>query len=102
MVIIKKLGVLSFARINGLIGIAGGLFAALFTSIISLLMKNQGAETQFRSLGIGGMIMLILISPVIYGIIGFIGGAVGAWLYNIFAKLVGGVEVELGGVKSKK
>ena len=30
-----------------------------------------------------------------YGIIGFIGGAIGALLYNLFAGMVGGVEIEV-------
>jgi hypothetical protein len=33
--------------------------------------------------------------PIIYGIIGFIGGAIGALLYNLFAGMVGGVEIEV-------
>jgi hypothetical protein len=33
--------------------------------------------------------------PVLYGILGFIGGAILALLYNLFARLAGGFELEL-------
>jgi hypothetical protein len=33
--------------------------------------------------------------PILYAIIGFISGSIFALLYNIFASLVGGIEIEL-------
>jgi hypothetical protein len=33
--------------------------------------------------------------PIIYAIMGFIMGVIGAWLYNLIAKWVGGVQIEL-------
>jgi H+/Cl- antiporter ClcA len=33
--------------------------------------------------------------PVFYGVIGFIAGLIGALLYNLFARWVGGFELEL-------
>jgi hypothetical protein len=33
--------------------------------------------------------------PVIYGVLGFISGLIGALLYNLLAKWVGGFELEL-------
>jgi hypothetical protein len=33
--------------------------------------------------------------PLLYGAFGFVGGAIGALLYNLFAKWVGGFELEL-------
>lgn len=44
--------------------------------------------------GIFGMVFAILM-PVLYGVLGFIAGAIGALLYNLFAKWVGGFEVEV-------
>ncbi len=34
--------------------------------------------------------------PIIYGIIGFIAGVLGAALYNLFAASIGGIEIEFG------
>ena len=33
--------------------------------------------------------------PLIYGAMGFVGGAIGALIYNLFAKWVGGIELEM-------
>jgi hypothetical protein len=41
--------------------------------------------------GAGAVILL----PICYGIFGFIGTLIGAWLFNVAAGIVGGVEVEV-------
>jgi hypothetical protein len=40
--------------------------------------------------GIGALIFL----PIMYGIFGFIAGVIGAFLYNVIAGVVGGIEIE--------
>jgi hypothetical protein len=40
--------------------------------------------------GVGAIILL----PICYGILGFIGTLIMAWLFNIAAGIVGGVEVD--------
>jgi hypothetical protein len=40
--------------------------------------------------GVGAIIFL----PLFYGVLGLIGGALGAALYNLFAGLFGGIELE--------
>jgi hypothetical protein len=41
--------------------------------------------------GVGAIVFL----PVIYGVMGFITGALGAAIYNLFSGMIGGVELEL-------
>jgi hypothetical protein len=41
--------------------------------------------------GVGAIILL----PVCYGLLGLVSGAVGAALYNLFAGVFGGVEVDV-------
>ena len=36
----------------------------------------------------------IVVFPILYGAMGFIGTLVGAWLYNTLASSVGGVELD--------
>lgn len=46
--------------------------------------------------GIMGMgFGLIIIAPIMYGIMGFLVGVVGAFVYNLVAGWVGGIEVEV-------
>jgi hypothetical protein len=93
MHIVKRVGVMSVAKIMGLVYACMGLIFAPFFLLFGLLGSLMGEEkTPFA--GIFGVVFAILM-PLVYGILGFIAGALGAALYNFFAKLVGGVEVEL-------
>ncbi|GAB3386353.1 hypothetical protein [Lysobacter fragariae] len=43
----------------------------------------------------GGMgVLAIVILPIVYGICGFIGGALQSFLFNFAARFVGGLEIE--------
>jgi hypothetical protein len=42
-------------------------------------------------LGAGAVVAL----PIFYGVLGFVFGALGAAIYNLAARLVGGIEIEL-------
>ena len=51
--------------------------------------------------GGGGIVMGIVVMialPVMYTIMAFIGGALGALIYNLFAGFVGGIEIEVENV----
>jgi hypothetical protein len=43
--------------------------------------------------GIG--IFMIIGIPLLYGFLGFLGGLIGAALYNFVAKRIGGLEIEI-------
>ena len=50
------------------------------------------------AVGGGGVVVGVLIMigvPIMYGFFGFIGGAIGALLYNVFSNFVGGIEIEV-------
>ena len=36
-----------------------------------------------------------ILMPVIYGVMGFIGGVIGAAVYNLVARWIGGIELEV-------
>jgi hypothetical protein len=93
MHIVKSVGAMSVAKIMGLIyGCMGLIFAPLFL-LIGLLGSMAGPnKSPLASLfGVGFAIFM----PLLYGGMGFLVGAIGALLYNLFARLVGGFELEI-------
>lgn len=103
---IRKLGVLSVAKIQAimclvislLIFIPYGLIIILYSLFGAGMIGGQGG----LALGGGGIVMGIVFmigGPILYTIFGFIGGAVGALIYNLFAKLVGGIEIEVESIQ---
>ena len=93
MHIIKSVGVLSVAKIMGMIYGCMGLIAAPFFLLIGLLGSALGQHNSALA-GIFGVGFAVLM-PVLYGVIGFVAGLIGALLYNLFARWVGGFELEL-------
>lgn len=85
---VKKIGVLSLAKILGfLYAILGLILGALF-AVLSLFGFSEETGLFFGAAS-------IVIFPILYGIMGFIGGAISAFFYNLVAKWIGGLEVEI-------
>jgi hypothetical protein len=93
MHVIKSVGVLSVAKIMGMIyGCMGLIFAPMF--LLIGLMGSVLGQRNSPLAGIFGVGFAVLM-PVFYGVLGFIAGLIGALLYNLFARWVGGFELEL-------
>lgn len=93
MHIVKSVGVLSVAKIMGLIYGCMGLIFAPFILLMGLMGSALGQHNSPLA-GIFGVGFAVLM-PVFYGVIGFIAGLIGALLYNLLARWVGGFELEL-------
>lgn len=97
--VLKRIGVLSCAKISGILYAVIGLIIGAVLSLFALVGlalgaggSGQPAEAVFGLLfGVGAVIIL----PVFYGALGFISGLIMAALYNVLANVVGGVEIEL-------
>jgi len=103
---IRRFNVFSVAKIQGflgfviglLIGVVYGLVFMIFGAAISSLAPQSDSQAMG---GVGAMVvgLIIMIAvPIFYGILGFIGGAIGALVYNLAAGVVGGLKFELEGV----
>jgi hypothetical protein len=91
--IVKNIGPLSVGKILGSLYVILGLFIGGLFSLISLAGAAIGGQNAGPAQAIFG-VMAIIIIPVFYGVIGFIGGIIMAALYNLIAPYVGGIEVE--------
>jgi hypothetical protein len=96
--IIKSVGVLSVAKILGLIYGCMGLIIAPMFLLVGLMGSALGQQQNSPlagAFGVGFGIGLAILAPLLYGAMGFVIGAIGALLYNLFAKWVGGFELEM-------
>ena len=95
---IKSVGVMSFAKIAGLGYFALGLLLAplyLFIGLMASIAGRQAGSPQFPA---ALFVVLAILSPFLYGGMGFITGAIGALVYNLLAGWVGGIEMEFEAV----
>jgi hypothetical protein len=91
--VINRVGPLSCAKIAGALYAAIGLLIGAFISLAAMAGAFAGEELGAMGavLGVGS----IIVAPIVYGCMGFIGAAIGAWLYNLVAGAVGGVEIDV-------
>ncbi len=88
--ILKKIGVLSLAKIYGSLMAFMGFIVGLFVSFFSFLIPAPQGTVPLMSLGLASIILL----PIFYGVLGFLAGGFTAWIYNLVAKHMGGLELE--------
>ena len=93
MHVVKSVGVLSVAKILGLMYACLGLIFAPMFLLIGVLASAAGQHNNPVA-GIFSIVFAVLF-PVVYGLIGFIAGAIGALLYNLFARWAGGFELQI-------
>ena len=105
---IRRFGVLSVAKMYGLLmflfglifGVIYGLILIVFGAAISALGPGREAATGGISTVVMGVGMMIGL-PLFYGVLGFIMGAIGALIYNGVAGIMGGIKFELEGVQDE-
>jgi len=95
---LKSLGVLSCGKISGLMYAAIGIIVGLVFSMFSMLGAAMGIAENEPGGAVLGLVFgvgAIIVMPIFYGVIGFVGGLLSALFYNLMAGLFGGIEMEL-------
>jgi hypothetical protein len=87
-----KVGLVVYAFLGLIVGICMALFSMVAGSLGSLA---GGGVPGARALGFGFGFSAIIIFPILYGIVGGIGGVIAAAVYNLAAGWVGGLEVDI-------
>ena len=95
---VRKIGVFSVAKIQGAI-----MFCIALVIIVPIVLlgtmfgalSSMGEHNPFGAMGAIGGVALAVLLPVLYGCAGFVAGAISAFVYNLVAGWVGGIEVEL-------
>ncbi len=97
--VIRHVGVWSVSRLYGALSAAIGLLIGVCFALVAMLGGMAGAMSSgsglpssgpFAVFGVGAIILF----PLLYGVLGLLGGAIGAVLYNLFAGMLGGIELE--------
>lgn len=99
MVRLRSFDVMSCAKIYGILHMAIGILVGLFLVVIGLV--GFATASGHQKFGMVGIIVIAALSPFVYGIIGFILGAIGALLYNWVASAIGGIQMELEAVPER-
>lgn len=98
--VLTRVGVWSAAKIAGVLYAAMGLILGSIFALISVLgagmasvMETSDAPPAWFGavFGIGAIVLF----PIFYGVMGVVTGAISAALYNVFAGVVGGLQLEM-------
>lgn len=88
MQVIEKMGVMSVAKLQT-------IFMGIVGAIVAFLLVLAGLVIGFSTM----LVTYIIIYLILYPLMGFVFGAISAWLYNVVAKKFGGIEVKLSAKK---
>jgi len=97
--IIRQVGVLSVGKVGGIVYGCIGLLAGAIFAMISVLGGFAGLlSDQGQAAGVVGMFFgvgAVIVLPVFYGCLGALMGMFVAAVYNVAARVVGGIEIEI-------
>ena len=88
---IEKIRVFSAAKISGIISAILGFIII----VVYVLFLKIAPLAGIAPITVGAALSTIVVGSIFYGIIGFIGGALYAWFYNLITKYTKGIEIEL-------
>jgi hypothetical protein len=93
--VIKRFDPLSCAKVSGILyAVFGLVFGAIFSLIFlfhGFASAKAGTAGQAAVFGVGAIVFL----PLLYGVLGFVGALIGAFLYNGATKFVGGIKIDV-------
>ena len=96
--VVKRVGPLSVAKNAAVLyAVIGLVFGALFSLFGMAGALAGGGENSGLGAGIMGMLGVgaIVILPIFYACLGFVGALIMTALYNIVASMVGGIELDV-------
>lgn len=93
--VINRIGPFSCAKIVGtlylLLGIVVGAVVSLVAVAGGLASDDSGPHFMGAVLGVGSIVFF----PLLYGCLGFFSALIGAWLYNLLAGAIGGIQMDV-------
>jgi hypothetical protein len=93
MAAVNRVGPGSAFRVGLVVYAILGLVVAIPFALLGMIAGPLMAKSGFPGAGLG--FLSIVVFPICYGLIGGIFAAIGAFIYNLAAGWVGGLEVDL-------
>ena len=97
---LRRVDPISLAKVFAVVQASIGLIIGGCISIFALLAGMVGSSALPEGSGapgwLGPMIGVgaVIALPVLYGVMGFVSGLIGSFIYNFFAGVVGGIVLE--------
>lgn len=91
--LVKKLGVMSVAKFGSIIGMILGIILGLINAIKLVPVASLTGDSMIFWVGSG--VMTFAMNVIMGIIIGFLSGAIIAFVYNFALGEIGGIEVDL-------
>ncbi len=85
---IQRVGILSVGKMHAVIFLILGLFIGIITYLVAKYQLTPDSPAP-------NFILMLVALPLLYVVMGFFLGIICAWLYNLVAKRIGGIEIEL-------
>jgi len=79
--------------VMGVMGLIFGLIYGAVLGVTGIITVVGGSKAGIMML-VGGVAAVVLL-PLLYAALGFVFGALSAWVYNVVAGRIGGLEIEL-------
>ena len=91
--VITSIGVTSFANFLGLLGVVTGAIKAIVLPVLALIGAGSLGDVDSAINGVSAAVTSDLSSIITFGVGGWVGGAVYAWIANLVLKVTKGVTV---------
>jgi hypothetical protein len=93
--VIKRFNPISVGKVAGVLYAVMGLVVGFIVSLVAMIGGLAG-DSGIGALT-GGMVGIgaIVVLPVFYGVLGLVVAVIAAWLYNLAAGFVGGIQIDV-------
>lgn len=87
-------------QLGKILGALYGSVSLIFIPVILFVtafgsLAAKHADQSNLPVGIGLGVAAMIFIPLMYALMGFLTGFIGAWAYNLIAKRIGGIRIEV-------
>ena len=93
--VIKRVGAFSCAKVAAPLYVIFGVIVGTFTPVLFPLFETSSDSMTGAVIAAFIRIVFIIIVAILYGFLGFVGTLIAAWLYNVAASIMGGIEIDV-------